>query len=70
VAFTGGDDANVGVLDPGEAWTWVVVTAPEQDVTVTATGFGTDPLGNVVTWPGDPDERASASVDVIAPSPR
>ncbi len=62
-----GDDGN-GVLNMGEAWTWTVTTNPVQDVTVTATGFGTGPRGRVITFPADPEERAAASVDVIAPS--
>lgn len=62
-----GDDGN-GVLNMGEAWTWTVTTNPAQDVTITATGFGTGPRDRVITFPADPDERAAASVDVIAPS--
>jgi uncharacterized repeat protein (TIGR01451 family)/LPXTG-motif cell wall-anchored protein len=63
-----GDDVNPGVLDPGETWTWVVTTNPTADVTVTATGHGTDPIGNDITYPFDLDERDQFSVDVIAPS--
>jgi hypothetical protein len=66
--FVGGDSTNPGVLDPGEAWTWQVSTFPADDVTVTATGYGTDPFGQEITWPLDPDERASASVDVARSS--
>ncbi len=62
-----GDDGN-GVLNMGEAWTWTVTTSPVQDVTVTATGFGTGPRDRVITFPADAEERAAASVDVIAPS--
>jgi hypothetical protein len=62
-----GDDGN-GVLNVGEAWTWTVTTNPVQDVTVTATGFGTGPRDRVITFPTDSEERAAASVDVIAPS--
>ena len=62
-----GDDGN-GVLNTGEAWTWTVTTSPVQDVTVVATGFGTGPRGRVITFPTDSEERAAASVDVIAPS--
>lgn len=66
-AGTTGDDGD-GVLGAGEAWTWKVTTNPTADVTVTATGFGTGPRGRVITYPGDPDERSAASVDVINPS--
>ncbi len=62
-----GDDGN-GVLNMGEAWTWTVTTNPLQDGTITATGFGTGPRGRVITFPADSEERAAASVDVIAPS--
>jgi hypothetical protein len=62
-----GDDGN-GVLNAGEAWTWTVTTNPVQDATVTATGFGTGPRSRVITFPSDAEERAAASVDVIAPS--
>lgn len=62
-----GDNGN-GVLNAGEAWTWTVTTTPTQDVTVTATGFGTGPRGRVITFPDDPEERAAAAVDLIAPS--
>ena len=62
-----GDDGNA-LLDVGEAWTWTVTTNPTDDVTMTATGFGTGPRGRVITFPGDPEERAAAFVDTIAPS--
>jgi hypothetical protein len=46
------------ILEPGEKWQWtisgVVVNA---DTTYTATGHGTDPLGNDVTHPQYPDEQ-------------
>jgi uncharacterized repeat protein (TIGR01451 family) len=62
--FTGGDAGDLGVLDPGETWTWVVTHAPAANTTYTATGHGTDPLGNDVTFPDDPEEQDSVSVEV------
>jgi len=63
-----GDDGDTA-LDVGETWTWIVTTNPTQNVTVTATGFGTGPRGRIITFPGDPEERASASVTVLPPPP-
>jgi len=64
--FTG--DNGDGALGTGEAWSWTVTTNPTQDTTITATGFGNGPRGRVFTFPGDPDERAIAALDVIGPS--
>jgi len=52
------------VLDPGETWSWTITSDPINEVPTTfvATGFGTDPLDNVITYPGDPDERDSVIV--------
>jgi hypothetical protein len=59
-------DANTdGILDPGETWTWEYKTSPTADVTLYATGHGTDPLGTDITFAYDADERDSASVDVV-----
>ena len=76
-SFTGVDGGDVGVLDPGETWTWILTSpAIAVDTTFTATGHGTDPLGNDVTWcdngggPGilcDQDERDQATVEVVLP---
>ncbi len=63
-----GDDNTNGVLDPGETWTWVVTTNPPADVTVTATGHGTDPTGVDITYPGDPD--APPPPPPLSPPPR
>jgi hypothetical protein len=67
---TSGDDGD-GVLEVGETWTWNATTvAALNDVvinattTFTATGSGTDSLDNVITYPGDPDERDAVTVDV------
>ncbi len=64
--FTG--DNGDGRLGMGEAWSWTVTTNPTADTVVTVTGLGTGPRGRVFTFPGDPDERAAAAVDVISPS--
>jgi hypothetical protein len=58
----GNDDA---VLDPGETWTWTIsgVTV-NAFTTFTATGTGTDRLGNPVTIPEYPEEEDTVDVDV------
>jgi len=63
-----GDDGN-GVLDAGETWTWTIspVTV-DATTTFTATGHGTDPLGNDVTSPDYPDEQDAVTVNVLTPS--
>jgi hypothetical protein len=55
-----GDNA----LDPGETWTWTFTTNPTSDQQLIATGHATDSFGSGVTYPDDPDERASACVEV------
>jgi LPXTG-motif cell wall-anchored protein len=62
-----GDAGTVGVLDVGEMWTWTVNRSETADVTVTATGAGTLE-GEVITYPDDPDARASAAVTVTTPT--
>ncbi len=62
-----GDTDGDGVLDPSEMWTWTFTSNPSSGLTVTATGHGTDPLGMDITYPGDADERATATVQVTAP---
>ncbi len=64
-----GDTNTNGVLDVGETWTWTIsgVTV-NADTTFTATGSGTDPLDNVITYPGDADEQDAVTVDVLTPS--
>ncbi len=60
-----GDDAD-GILEPGETWQWLVNNVVvNSDTTFTATGFGTDPFGTVITYPGDQQERDSVSVEVL-----
>jgi LPXTG-motif cell wall-anchored protein len=56
-----GDADGDGALDPSEVWSWTTPMVVAGDVTVTATGHGIDPLGRDITYPADPDERASAS---------
>ncbi|HET7487247.1 MAG TPA: hypothetical protein VFJ85_04915 [Acidimicrobiales bacterium] len=70
IAKTAGDTNSNGKLDPGETWTFVCTTSFSSpgSATVTATGHGTDPLGGDVTYPGDAQERTTASTLVINPS--
>jgi uncharacterized repeat protein (TIGR01451 family) len=69
-----GDDGD-GVLEVGETWQWLVTDTPAADTTYIATGHGTAPTGEDVTWCEDvgappegvlcdQDERAEVSVDV------
>ncbi len=68
LSFTGVDGGDVGILDPGETWTWVLMSpAIVADMTFTATGYGTDPLLNDVTFPDDQDEQDSVLVEVVTP---
>ena len=66
------------ILDPGETWEWRVVTvslagdiillpADAQGLELTATGFGTDQLGGLVTFDtGYVDERSTMTIPLIA----
>ena len=61
-----GDTGNDGVMGVGETWTWIISSGPITAVTVfQATGSGTY-NGVVVTYPGDPDERKSVTVQVLS----
>ena len=61
---TSGDDGD-GVLEPGETWSWTVPNVVvNADTTFMATGFGTDPLDNLITYPGDAEEQDSVTVTV------
>ena len=64
-----GDDGD-GVLEVGETWTWTISSGPitVDPTTFVAIGSGTDPAGNVITYPGDPDERDEVSVGTLTPS--
>ncbi len=62
---TSGDDGD-GILEPGETWSWTVSNVVvNSDTTFVATGHGTDPLGNDVTYPSDQQERDDVFVDII-----
>ena len=74
-----GDTNSDGILNPGETWQWLVTDSPTADATYTATGHGTDALGNDVTYCADPgsppantvcdaEEQATTSVSVTTPS--
>ena len=65
-----GDAVDPGVLNVGETWTWVIssgaITGP---TTFVALGFGTDPLGNVISYAeGYLDERDEVTVDILEPN--
>ena len=61
-----GDPDGNDVLDPGETWSWTTSSGPiTVDPTVfVATGSGTDPAGNVITYPGDAEEQDDVTVEV------
>jgi hypothetical protein len=65
-----GDLNTDGILDPGETWSWTITSDPltVNPTTFTATGYGTDPILNVITYPGDADEMDSVDVGVLTPS--
>ncbi|MBP7961504.1 MAG: DUF11 domain-containing protein [Caldilineaceae bacterium] len=56
-----GDVANVGKLDPGEAWTYSCTTALTQTTLNTVTAAGVDSLG------GSVQSTATANVTVVKP---
>jgi len=64
-----GDDGD-GVLEVGETWSWTITSnVITVDPTIfVATGYGTDPIGNVVTYPDDQQERDTVQVELIVPS--
>jgi len=63
-----GDNGN-GILDPGETWTWTRSSDPiTAATTFEALGFGTDSLGNEVSYAqGNEGERDVVNVDTIRP---
>ena len=64
--FSGDDDD--GILETGETWTWMVSgVVINADTTFNATGHGTDPLGNDITYPVYAGERDAVSIYTIAP---
>ena len=68
---TWGDGGGNGdaILDPDEAWNWTIPAVQvNADTTFTATGNGTDPLGNYITYPDYEEERDNVTVNTIAPN--
>jgi hypothetical protein len=63
-----GDNAN-GILDLGETWSWTINSgAITATTTFVALGFGTDSLGNEVSYAqGYEGERDTVTVDTIGP---
>ena len=61
VTYASGDDGD-GVLEVGESWTYTCTTtfSGDTDVTNTATGSGTDPLGDDVTYCSDPSSGTTS----------
>jgi uncharacterized repeat protein (TIGR01451 family) len=78
VTYVSGDSNSDGKLDPGEAWTFTCTVAHLTATTTnTAIGHGFDGTNDVTFCTGtttpanticDPDERAQATVTVIAPA--
>jgi len=69
----GGDDGD-GILEPGtpgETWTWTVPVGPiSVATTYVAYGFGTDPLGTIVSFANGFDlERATDEATPECPEP-
>ena len=66
--YTSGDTDGDGELDSGETWTWIITgVVVNSNTTFTATGHGTDSLGNDVTYPDYIDEQDTVDVDVVNP---
>jgi len=63
-----GDNGN-GILDPGETWRWTISSGSiTAATTFVALGFGTDSLGNEVSYAeGNLGERDEVTVDTIEP---
>jgi len=64
-----GDDGN-GILDPPETWFWTNIDSGAITITTTfeALGFGTDSLGNEISYDeGYLGERDTVTVDTIEP---
>ena len=59
------------ILDPGETWSWTISSGPiSDDTTFVALGFGTDPLGNEVSYAeGYLAERDEVTVTVTVSAP-
>ena len=81
IAYVSGDTDNDFILDDGEAWTFTCQgslagpagdgdpTVASSSSTLTGIGHGTDPTGDDVTFPDDPDERDRVEV-IIRHRPR
>jgi len=67
--FVSGDSNSNDILDPSEQWhfTCDVVSNTPSIFDIILTGFGIDPDGNIITWPGDPEERIIATLEIINP---
>jgi len=61
-----GDAVDPGVLNPGETWCWDVVVTVAASTTYSAVGEGTDPAGNVITYPEYANERDEVTVNTEA----
>ncbi len=59
-----GDDGD-GILEPGETWSWTFQVTIWNATTFTATGTGTDSLGNSVTYPDYPEEQDDVTVETV-----
>ncbi len=67
--YASGDEDPYWILDPGESWIFKcsrTFDAPGA-YTSTAVGRGSDPQGNEVTYPADPEEIAQITVTVPSP---
>jgi len=64
------DGQIIGTLDVGETQHYFcdVLFSTPGTINADATGFGTAPDGSQITFPGDPDERITASITVITTS--
>jgi hypothetical protein len=69
IVYVSGDTGDDMIMGAGETWLFTCqVTLSSAsgnvDVTNTATGDAIDPLGGHVTYPGDPDERDSVTIQI------
>jgi hypothetical protein len=60
-----GDANSDGKLNVGETWQWILTKTVSATTTFTATGHGTDPLNNDVTYPKYSDEQAKVIVVIV-----
>jgi hypothetical protein len=65
-SFIGGDTGTIGILSPGEIWTWQYSATISVDTTFVVIGSGkVVGLPNIITYPQYPSERAWVEVKVI-----